>query len=103
MEKLGSECFVRFLPVDLLSFFLSEEVARYDKVRGRYSELKDKLERASARLEALKESFKDGPLQQLSEEIKMLEKVCTCTSSILSQCCGFQLDRLPSFVGPSGM
>ncbi|KIH52319.1 hypothetical protein ANCDUO_17580, partial [Ancylostoma duodenale] len=52
--------------------FSSEEVAKYDKVRGRYSELKDKLERASARLEALKESFKDGPLQQLSEEIKDL-------------------------------
>ncbi|EYC45534.1 hypothetical protein Y032_0424g1216 [Ancylostoma ceylanicum] len=53
---------------------LGKEVAKYDKVRGRYSELKDKLERASARLEALKESFKDGPLQQLSEEIKVLEK-----------------------------
>ncbi|WKX94398.1 hypothetical protein Q1695_011560 [Nippostrongylus brasiliensis] len=53
---------------------LGQEVAKYDKVRGRYSELKDKLERASARLEALKESFKDGPLQQLCEEIKVLEK-----------------------------
>ncbi|VDM65450.1 unnamed protein product [Strongylus vulgaris] len=61
---------------------LGKEVSKYDKVRGRYSELKDKLERASARLEALKESFKDGPLQQLSEEIKVLEKVVNSRISL---------------------
>ncbi|KJH44532.1 RecF/RecN/SMC protein [Dictyocaulus viviparus] len=53
---------------------LEKETAKHDKVRTRYCELKDKLGRASARLEALRDSFKDGPLQQLSEEIKMLEK-----------------------------
>lgn len=67
-------------------YILLGEVAKYDKVRGRYSELKDKLERASARLEALKESFKDGPLQQLSEEIKVLEKVPFFRPLCLSVC-----------------
>ncbi|KAJ1360941.1 Structural maintenance of chromosomes protein 2 [Parelaphostrongylus tenuis] len=53
---------------------LGTEVAKLDKTRTHYVELKDKLERASTRLDTLRESFKDGPLQQLSEEIKTLEK-----------------------------